>query len=69
MESPINSVFANNTFQAPVLIRVNKHAAINAQAFAGHGSLMNPGTLEDNMLRQELEPEETMIGNSSLLFQ
>ena len=69
MESPINSVFANNTFQAPILIRVNKNAAINAQAFAGHGSLMNPGTLEDNMLRQELEPEETMIGNSSLLYQ
>lgn len=68
MESPVSMM--NNAYIAPVFIKINPSAQMDVQTYAGHGSQVQSATLQDNMLRQELQrpTASPIIADASLLF-
>lgn len=63
----------NDTYRAPVFIKINDFASYDAASYAGHGSMVTKGTLEQNMVRQGVQfPTEQAApvqGSASLLFE
>ena len=68
MESPVSMM--NDAYVAPVFIKINPSAQMDVQTYGGHGSQVQSSTLQDNMLRQELQrPTASPItADTSLLF-
>lgn len=61
----------DDIYKVPIFIQVNQFAAQDAYRYAGHGSLMTPKTLEEDMVQQRVtaEPAMQVYGNSALLYQ
>ena len=68
MDSPVSMM--NDAYIAPVFIKINPSAQMDVQTYAGHGSQVQSSTLQDNMLRQELQrpTASPIIADTSLLF-
>ena len=68
MDSPVSMM--NDAYIAPVFIKINPSAQMDVQTYAGYGSQVQSSTLQDNMLRQELQrpTASPIIADTSLLF-
>lgn len=68
MESPVS--IRHDAYVAPVFIKINPSAQMDVQTYAGHGSQIQSATLQDNMLRQELQrpTASPIMADASLLF-
>lgn len=68
LKSPV-SMF-NDAYIAPVFIKINRSAAMDARTYANHGSQVTANSLEDNMLRQQLQnpTDNPIMAESSALY-
>lgn len=65
--------FWDDIYKVPIFIKINQFASGDAYRYAGHGSLMNPMTLQQDMVQElmnrEVAPENRINASGALLNQ
>lgn len=63
--------YHDDIIKVPVFLKVNQYASMDSYRYGGHGSRMDPRTLQQDMVQQQVQaaPEMPIYSSSALLYQ